>query len=51
MSVSTASGTTTVSGVYMLVWTGGDWKVSTQNATPLDVAPIPNVAGYTTWGE
>lgn len=51
VSVSTASGTTTVSGVYMLVWTGGDWKVSTQNATPLDVAPIPNVAGYTTWGE
>ena len=51
VSVSTASGTTTVSGVYTLVWVDGDWKVSTENATPLDVAPIPNVAGYTTWGE
>lgn len=51
LSVSTASGTTTVSGVYTLVWSAGDWKVSTDTATPLDVAPIPNVAGYTTWGE
>ena len=51
LSVSTASGTTTVSGVYTLVWSGGDWKVGTDTATPLDVAPIPNVAGYTTWGE
>ena len=51
LSVSTATGTTTVSGVYTLVWSSGDWKVSTDTATPLDVAPIPNVAGYTTWGE
>ncbi|KJL40883.1 MAG: hypothetical protein CMH84_00710 [Nocardioides sp.] len=51
VSVSTPNGTTTVSGVYSLVWSDGDWKVSTDTATPLDVAPIPNVAGYTSWGE
>lgn len=48
---STANGTATVSGVYTLVWADGDWKLDTNTQTPLDVAPIPNVAGYTTWGE
>lgn len=50
VTVSGTSGTTTVSGVYALVWADGDWKVSTDIASPLNVAPIPDVAGYTLWG-
>lgn len=51
VSVSTANGSSVVSGVYNLVWQDGDWKVSADTGTPLDVGPIPNVAGYTAWGE
>lgn len=51
LTYSSATGTITVSGVYSLVWQGGDWKLSADTMTPLDVAPIPNVAGYTPWGK
>lgn len=51
VQVATSNGTVTLSSVYSLTWVDGDWKVSTNTATPIDVAPIPNVAGYTTWGE
>lgn len=50
MTYSSETGTITVSGVYSLVWQDGDWKLSADTMTPLDVAPIPNVAGYTPWG-
>ncbi len=48
---STAAGSITFSAVYELVWQGGDWKLSTESSTPFDFAPIPNLAGYTTWGD
>jgi len=51
VTVSTDSGTATLSSVYSLVWADGDWKVSTDTDSPIDVASIPNVAGYTTWGQ
>lgn len=51
VQVATTNGTVTLSSVYSLAWVEGDWKVSTNAATPIDIAPIPNVAGYTTWGE
>ena len=52
IAIRTAVGATTVtaSGVYMLVWQGGDWKLSADVAKPLDVAPIPDLAGYVFWG-
>lgn len=47
----TFDGTTvTVSGVYELVWQGGDWKISSDVAEPLNVAAIPDAAGYIAWG-
>lgn len=47
-----ASGTEiTFSAVYSLVWVDGDWKASTETANPIDFAGIPNLAGYTTWGQ
>ncbi len=45
-----STGTVTVSGVYMLVWQGGDWKISADVAKPLDIASIPDLAGYVSWG-
>lgn len=51
VSTSTTDGTGVISGVYPLVWSGGDWKLDTDTPDPLDVATIPNVAGYTAWGE
>lgn len=39
------------SAVYNLVWADGDWKLSTDTPQPFDFASIPNLAGYTTWGE
>lgn len=46
-----ASGTAvTLSAVYELVWQDGDWKLSTATQTPLDMATIPDFAGYITWG-
>lgn len=47
---STSAGSITFSAVYELVWQAGDWKVSTETATPFDFASIPNLAGYITWG-
>lgn len=47
---STAEGSITFSAVYDLVWQGGDWKVSTDTATPFDFASIPNFVGYVAWG-
>ncbi|MBX9244625.1 hypothetical protein ICW40_07355 [Actinotalea ferrariae] len=40
----------TVSAVYELVWEGGDWKISADVREPLDVATIPDLAGYVPWG-
>lgn len=51
LTYSSATGNVTVSGVYALVWQDGDWKLSADTMTPLDVAPIPNVAGYIAWGK
>lgn len=42
--------TVTVSGVYELVWQGGDWKLSSDVTQPLNVAAIPDLAGYVSWG-
>ena len=39
------------SGVYELVWQDGDWKISADVERPLDVATIPDLAGYVPWGE
>jgi hypothetical protein len=52
LAARTASGTGTisVSGVYTLVWQGGDWKISADVAKPLDTALIPDLAGYVPWG-
>ena len=40
----------TLSAVYELVWQDGDWKISADTSTPLNLATIPNVAGYISWG-
>lgn len=39
-----------LSAVYELVWQDGDWKLSADTQTPLDMATIPDVAGYISWG-
>lgn len=41
----------TLSGVYDLIWSDGDWKQSAESAEPLKVTAIPNLAGYVAWGE
>ena len=47
-----ASGKTlNLSMVYPLVWEDGDWKLNVTDASaPIDVATIPDLAGYITWG-
>ena len=52
LAVRATSGTSTilVSGVYELVWRDGDWKISADVAEPLNVASIPDLAGYVAWG-
>ncbi|MCD2444327.1 hypothetical protein LQ757_18760 [Agromyces sp. SYSU K20354] len=46
-----ANGTAvTLSAVYELVWQDGDWKLSADTQTPLDMATVPDVAGYINWG-
>lgn len=40
----------TASTVYELVWQDGDWKISADVERPVDVATIPDFAGYTPWG-
>lgn len=44
--------TVTLSMVYALTWEDGDWKlvVSDPNA-PLNIANLPDLSGYTAWGE
>jgi len=53
LAVATSSGAQAVkvSGVYELIWQGGDWKISSDVAEPLNIAAIPDTSGYTTWGE
>ncbi|WP_298325101.1 hypothetical protein [Haloactinopolyspora sp.] len=43
--------TVNMSAVYPLVWSNGDWKVSTDTPEPGSVASIPDLAGYIAWGE
>ncbi|PPF83296.1 hypothetical protein C5E07_11425 [Pseudoclavibacter sp. RFBJ3] len=39
-----------VSSVYDLVWEGGDWKLNVVDPNaPIDVATIPDLAGYVAW--
>lgn len=40
----------TLSMIYNLVWSDGDWKLSAQSESPLDVATIPDTAGYIAFG-
>jgi hypothetical protein len=47
--VSTQTATSTVSGVYELVWADGDWKIDTTTEEPIRYAPIPDTAGYIPW--
>lgn len=42
--------TVIVSGVYDLVWQRGDWMISSDVEEPLNVAMIPDLAGYIAWG-
>lgn len=54
IAVKGASGgqTVTLSMVYDLIWEDGDWKLEVSNPTmPINVANIPDVSGYVTWGE
>lgn len=39
------------SGVYSLVWQDGDWKLSADIPVPLDLAALPDTAGYIPWGK
>ena len=43
--------TVNMSAVYPLVWSEGDWKVSTDTPEPGSVASIPDLAGYIAWGQ
>lgn len=49
--VSSSDGTGTASIIYELVWSDGDWKMSTDTAEPISGAPIRNLAGYVTLEE
>ncbi|MDO5645933.1 MAG: hypothetical protein Q4G21_09665 [Dermabacter sp.] len=49
--VSIKGQTVTMSAVYPLVWVEGDWKLSTETPDPGGVASIPDLTGYTPWGE
>lgn len=41
-----------MSSVYALVWENRDWKLTMQDpSAPVDFATIPDLAGYTIWGE
>lgn len=42
--------TAVISAMYYLIWEDGDWKIDSNVATPMDAAPIPDLAGYTPWG-
>lgn len=48
---ATGGQTVNLSMVYLLVWEGGDWKLSvTDPNAPINVANIPDLAGYISWG-
>lgn len=48
---STQGQTVNLSMVYDLVWEDGDWKLQVVDpAVPIDVATIPDLAGYIAWG-
>lgn len=51
MVVSTGGQALTMSAVYPLVWSDGDWKISSDTPEPGNVVGIPNLAGYIPWGE
>ncbi|RRD28999.1 hypothetical protein [Actinomyces bowdenii] len=40
----------TLSMVYHLQWSDGDWRLSSASPAPLDVVTIPDAAGYVSWG-
>lgn len=41
-----------LSMVYDLVWEDGDWKLAvTDPSAPIDVATLPDLAGYAAWSE
>lgn len=49
MRGTVAAGTVTMSSVFDLVWTDGDWKVDTGIELPVTFSSIPDTAGYTPW--
>lgn len=52
LRASTEGQTITMSSVYALVWEDGDWKMAVQDpSSPVDFATIPDLSGYTIWGE
>lgn len=40
----------TLSMVYHLQWSQGDWRLSAAVERPLDVVTVPDAAGYVSWG-
>lgn len=49
---SSAGQNVNLSMVYRLIWEAGDWKLQVDDpAAPIDVATIPDLAGYISWGE
>lgn len=40
-----------VSAVYELVWEGGDWRISSSVAKPLDTSTVSDFTGFVPWGE
>jgi hypothetical protein len=49
---ATGGQTVNLSMVYLLAWEAGDWKLSvTDPNAPINVANIPDLAGYISWGE
>lgn len=49
---SSAGQSVNLSMVYRLIWEAGDWKLQVDDPeAPIDVATIPDLAGYISWGE
>lgn len=48
--VSVPATTVMMSAVFELIWIDGDWKLDTNEESPLSIASIPDTAGYTPWG-
>jgi hypothetical protein len=49
--VTNTDGTITASVVQSLVWQDGDWHYSAALSQPVNVGRIPDLTGYTPWGE